>query len=316
MCLQYFVPLENCIVGQCPLRYRSFEVSVGGSTQRACACVREEDYIYVLSMKEVGVTRKVPYEEILGAKRNNFRRSEAIEPLSKDTNFTYVPPPKTDITPALLEQSLASQPQHTATIGSIMAHFQQGVLSFGAQLNGLVAATMTLNASTELPCDGIGGQHQPDLEIRPKNVYNGTAQTYVPDCQVVAVNMYNPEVINFWVLDNNGSIHSLVSSNKIVNLDQLNTTASTSLVLRTKQPDVAKRELSMHDCATVGHGVARRAVERRGLSETDSHTAIMTAEACAAMKCINNGGDPAIFNPFTNTCWCKDPVYVETDYSA
>ncbi|KAK5324487.1 hypothetical protein LTR70_002934 [Exophiala xenobiotica] len=313
---EYFVPLENCVAEHCPFDYRPFEIFVGGSSQRACACVREEDYLYVSSMKELGVTRKVPHDQILEARKTHFRRSEAIEPLSKDTNFTYVPPPKTDITPALLDQSLASQPQDTATIGWIMAHFQGGVLSFGAQLNGLVAATMTLNASTDLPCDGIGGQQQPDLEIRPKDVDNGTAQTYIPDCQVVAVNMYNPDVINFWVLDKNGSIHSLVSSNKIINLGQLNSTSSTSLVLRAKQPGVAKREVSMHECSMAGHDIARRALEKRGLSAPGPHTATMTAEACAAMKCINNGGDPAIFNPFTNTCWCRDPVYVGTDHSA
>lgn len=271
-------------------------------------------------MNEVGVTRKVPYEQILEAKMNNFRRKEEFEPLSKDTNFTYVPPPKTDITPALLDQSLASQPQDTATVGSIMAHFKQGYIAFGVQLNGLVAATMTLNASTQLPCDRVGNELQPDLELRPKDVDNGTAQIYVPECQIVAVNMYNPEVINYWVLDGNGSIHSLVGSNKLINLDQLNSTASMSLVLRTRQPGVAKRDQTMHDCAMAGQGIVRRVLgredQRRGLSEPDSHTASMTPEACAGMKCNNNGGEPAIFNRFTNTCWCRDPVYVETDHSA
>lgn len=318
--LQYFVPLEKCIAGTCPYGHRSFEVSISGLPQQACACVREEDYLYVFSMKEVGITGKVPYEEILKAKRNNFRRSEAVEPLSKDTNFTYVPPPKTDITPQLLDQSLASQPQDTATVGSIMPHFQDGVLSFGVQLNGLVAATMMLNASTDLPCDGIGGQAQPDLELRPKDVDNGTAQTYIPDCQIVAVNMYNPDVINYWVQDKNGSITSLVGSNKLVDINLLNSTASTSLVLRAKQPGAAKRDSSMGNGATTGQAIADRAMqkeqEKRGLSAPDPHTASMTAEACAGMKCNNNGGNPAMYNPFSSTCWCRDPVYVETDHSA
>ncbi len=76
----------------------------------------------------------------------------------------------------------------------------------------------------------------------------------------------------------------------------------------------------MHDGATAGQGIARRAIttkqEKRGLSAPDAHTASMTAEACAGMKCNTNGGGPAMFNPFTSTCWCKDPVYVETDHSA
>ena len=320
MSLQYWVILEKCVAKRCALGSRSVEISIDRSSHRACACVKEEDYLYIYSMEEVGKTGKVPHNEILRAKKNNFRRTDDIESLSKDTNFTYVPPPKTDITPALLDQSMASQPQDTATVASIMAHFQQGVLSFDAQLNGLVAATMTLNASTDLPCDGIGGQPQPDLELRPKDVDNGTAQTYIPDCQIVAVNMYNPDVINYWVQDKNGSIHSLVGSNKIVNLSQLNSTASTSLVLRAKRSGVARRDLSTDECAMAGRAIARRAMKqgehKRGLSAPDSHTASMTAEVCAGMRCNNNGGIPAMFNPFTSTCWCKDPVYVETDHSA
>lgn len=42
----------------------------------------------------------------------------------------------------------------------------------------------------------------------------------------------------------------------------------------------------------------------------------MTPEACAAMVCNNNGGQPAMYNPFTMTCGCRDPTYVEVDHSS
>lgn len=238
------------------------------------------------------------------------RRAEALKPLVKDSNITFVPPPKTDITPALLAESLSVQPQDTATVGSVMPHFQDGVISYGIQLNGLVAATMTLNASTSLPCADIdhSGQSQPDLVLRPKDIENGTAQPYISDCNIIAVNMYDPNVIHYWMMHASGAIYSLVGDNKVMSIDQLNSTANTSLVLRAKPAGTAKRDL---EAAAIEEGTEAL---RRALSQPDSHTASMTAEACAAMKCNNNGGDPAVFNPFTKTCWCKDPVYVEIEH--
>lgn len=238
------------------------------------------------------------------------RRTETVELMVKDTNITFVPPPKTDITPALLAESLSVQPQDTATVGSIMPRFQDGVISYGVQLNGLIAATMTLNASTSLPCANIGqpGQPQPDLVLRPKDVDNGTAQPYVPDCNIIAVNMYDPNVIHYWVMNANGAVFSLVGNNKVVDIDQLNSTASTSLVLRAKLAGNVKRDLV---AAAVREGTE---IVKRALSQPDHHTASMTAEACAAMKCNNNGGKAAVFNPFTKTCWCQDPVYVEIEH--
>lgn len=271
-----------------------------------CVCFPKQDAPFIdlaFRTADLNTTLKV-------VQKHRHRRAEEPRPLVKDTNLTYVPPPKTDITPALLAESLSVQPQDTATVGSIMPHFQDGVVSYGVQLNGLIAATMTLNASTSLPCANIGqsGQAQPDLVLQPKYIDNGTAQPYVPDCNIVAVNMYDPNVIHYWVMDANGSIYSLVGNNKVMNIDQLNTTASVSLVLRAKPAGTMKRDLV---AAAFQKGTE---VVKRALSQPDPHTASMSAEACAAIQCNNNGGKAAVFNPFTKTCWCQDPVYVEIEH--
>lgn len=242
--------------------------------------------------------------------RKSRTKSRRDVPVARDTNFTYVPPPKTDVTPALLAESLAVQPQNTATVGTVMPYVQDGVISYGVQLNGLIAATMTLNASTSLPCANIGSQDgpQPDLVLRPKDIDNGTAQPYIPDCNIVAVNMYDPDVIHYWVMNPAGAIFSLVGSNKLMQIDQLNSTTSMSLVLRATTASNVKRDNTSGGLPS-GHQIAERA-----MSQPDVHTATMTAEACAAIKCNNNGGQAAVFQPFTKTCLCQDPVYVEIEH--
>lgn len=242
------------------------------------------------------------------------RMGKDYDPLSKATNFTYVPPPSTDITPQLIDQSLAVQPQNMATIASMFPHFAAGYVSVGIQLDSFVASTMMLNMSTDFPCDTIGNARQPGLEVRPKDIYNGSAQVVIPDCSLVAVNMYKPTVINYWVQNRAGAVFSLVGSNKLVDIDKLNSTESVALILRAipagseKPSDPIKRDVSD------GAVIVDRAHVIRGFSAPDMHTATMSAEACRAITC-NNGGQAAMFNPFTKTCACKDPVYIETDHA-
>ena len=233
-----------------------------------------------------------------------------------ETNFTYVPPPKTDITPALLAQSLAEQPQDTATVASVKPYFADDIIVYGVQMNGFVASSLYLNASTDIPCDSIGTVSAiSELELRPKDVYNRTAAAYVPDCSIIAVNMYNPNLLNYWVQTSEGTLHSLVGSNKVIDIDQLNTTASVSLVLRAKQAGVVKRDNEQKESQNLGVTIMQRAA-RRAILPPDIHIASMTAEACAAIKCNNNGGKSAIFNQFTSMCGCREPSYVQLDKSS
>ena len=300
---------DSCNVLTCP---SESNLKIISQAHDACVCIPTS----VLTDFSIG---QVLLEGRLNKILINSRRSEGIllERETEDPDFTYIPPPKTDITPELLAQSLANQPQDTATIVSVMPYFSDDVIQYGAQMNGFVASTLSLNASTELPCDGIGSPAQPaDLELRPKDIDNGTAQAHIPDCSIVAVNMYNPNVINYWVQTRNGTMHSLVGSNKIVNIDQLNTTASVSLVVRAKSLTMQKRDLASVEGLEIGRAIAARAIERKAVVPPDPHTASMTAEACAAITCNNNGGQPAVYNQFTKMCGCREPSLVEIDHSS
>lgn len=99
------------------------------------------------------------------------------------------------------------------------------------------------------------------------------------------------------------------------NIGATNTTATVSLVLRAVVPNQSKRsEEHVHtpDCM---HAIAERALSRRAIVPPDVHTSVFTEEACAQITCTNNGGKPSLFNPFTRTCGCADPVLVEIDHS-
>lgn len=241
-------------------------------------------------------------------------KRQGTAPVVKGTNFTYVPPPKTDVTQELLQQSLLIQPQDTATVSSIVPQFRDGVIMFGIQLNGPVAAMVTLNASTTLPCDTIGTATSPDLVLRPKVVVNGTATPVIPDCQIIAVNMYNPLIITYWVQRQDGGIFSLAGNNKVERIDRIDTSQSVALVVRARITGNLKRRFEL-ESTVHGQQVSRRAIAERAIAPIDTHTATMSAEACAAIKCINNGGKAALFNPFTSTCGCAEPVLVEIDRS-
>lgn len=258
---------------------------------------------------------------------------------------TYVPPPKTDLTPELLNQSLASQPQKFATVTSVIPNFPEGVLTYLIQMEGIVAASIPMNASTSLACGMIGSTVEPYIMIVPKYVVDGQPQTTVADCMVIAVNMYSPQVITYWIQNMDGEIFSLVGSNQVHDIDQINTAQPIALSLRASQ-DSAKRStdsivpvsaprfrwLYAIDCRATCHNATEfiqgfqdycgciasdtvSSMTVRGLSEPQVGEAKMTAEACAAMTCINNGGSKAMFNPFSLTCWCPDPARIEDNPS-
>lgn len=266
---------------------------------------------------------------------------------------SFVPPPKKDITPELIEQSLAVQPENTATVSSVIAHFGDEVITFLMQLSGIVANTIAMNASTTFPCGTIGAEPEPNIMLVPKHVQNGIHQTTVADCRCVAVNMVKPEVINYWIQKGN-SIISLVGDNKVYNIDKIDTGAPIALTMLTAPSGPAKRQdnqasdvvdlprrqvfksavcdrqcpqgmepipgdllKTWPECgclAKEGGDVAD--VIARALHQPDAYSATMNKEACEAMKCTNNADQPAMFNPFSLTCWCADPAYVEDNPNA
>lgn len=265
---------------------------------------------------------------------------------------TFVPPPKQNITPALLNQSLTVQPQDTAIVSSIIPYFRKNVLKIYLQLNGLVADLLEVNASASFPCGTIGLATEPNLALVPEVVQQGQGQPQVviADCQCIAVNMYNTNTINYWVQKQDGSIYSLVGSNVVLGIDKMNTSQSTALSIVTLPAGTTKRSASVMvnhvqpvrrqifsiDCDNPcpfyhmhlikgGDGYCgclfNRADEEldlatRDIVAPDVNTAAMTEAACKAMTCFNNNNSPAVFNPFTLTCWCNTPTTIESNPSA
>jgi hypothetical protein len=275
---------------------------------------------------------------------------------------TFIPPPKQSLTPELLNQSLTVQPQNTSTISGVIPYFRDDVLQVYMQMNGLVADTLVLNASASFPCDTIGLDPEPNLAFVPKVVQPGQGQPSVTmvDCQCIGVNMYSPNVITFWVQKIvDGTIFSVVGSNKVMDINQIDTSQSTALSLVTVVAGTSKRSLPPPSKPRVGGAVryvkpvrrqifhvecgaagcpflhmhmvkgsdgycgcmfkgADQKVELvpRGIVEPSVNNAKMTAEACHAMTCFNNGNKPAVFNPFTLTCWCNTPPVIESNPSA
>lgn len=269
--------------------------------------------------------------------------STSIDPAAP----TFIPPPKTDITPELINQSLSDQSDNTGVVTGAIPLFMDGVITFPVQLEGPVAPIIPINCSTSLPCGAIGNGPDPNILITPKYVQNGTQQTVVADCMVIAVNMYHPQVISYVIQNSQGEIYSLVGSNKIHDMDKIDTSSPIALSLQSSLTEVKRntatgvgyvlpRRYRVHmldchaDCTRRGYfvqdledfcscmdqeGGDPSIFARSGISAPDMTEATMSAEACAAMKCINNGGQPAMFNPYSLTCWCVDEAFIEDNPS-
>ena len=267
---------------------------------------------------------------------------------------TFIPPPKQDITPELLQQALSAQPQNNAVVSSVIPYFLDGVIRTFLQLDGPVPYTLVVNCSTSLPCGSIGlADPQPNLGLVPlvMNQGQGQPQTQVADCECIGVNMYQPHIITYWIQKlKDGSVYSVVGNNIATDIDKMNTTQSTALTLVTLSQGASKRSVDENIeyvqlekrqlwsvqcdrpcpfyhmskvtgtdgyCGCMFHGADEK-LHARGLVEPNPMNAKMTAEACAAMTCFNSGGDPtpALFHPFHLTCWCITQPYIESNPDA
>lgn len=276
--------------------------------------------------------------------------STTVGAVSQTPYPSYVPPPPIEVTQELLQKSMAVQPQKLATVASVIPHFAEGVITFFLQLQGPIAQTLVINATDTLPCGNIGAQPQPNIILVPQTVKNGTPQVTIPSCLVIAVNIYNPLWITYWIRKPDGSIYALTSDNKVHDIDQLDLGVPAAIAIRTTLVDGSSKRRStkdsvnvpakrhqvyqipcselcpdpimevVHDssnfCGCVLNEASKSHLLSRAVVEPNAYTATMTAEVCAGITCINNGNQPGIYNPFSRTCWCTAPTYVENNPSA
>jgi hypothetical protein len=275
-------------------------------------------------------------------------------PLETNTDLpVFIPPPKQDITPELINQSLTVQPQNSAVVSSVIPHLADEVLTFLVQLDGVVASTLSMNASTIFPCGSIGADPQPNIMLVPKYVKDGTQQTIIANCRCIAVSMFVPKVLTYWIQKIDGTIYSLVGPSLISHIDKIDTgspialsllptldnaitprdIASTKIVAPTRrqvfksvvcdrkcpegmEPIPGNLTKVPPECGCLAKPGQSLKVKPRALKQPDAYTATMTEEVCKAMQCMNNGDKPAMHNPFSMTCWCPDPVIIEDNPSA
>ena len=229
---------------------------------------------------------------------------------SSPAAITFIPPPKTDLTPALIQESLNQQTQQTADIISATPYFMDGTIVFGVQLQGGPVVTIIyMNASTTIPCGTIGADPEPGLIVVPFNVVNGTAQIMVNTCLVIAVNIYKPTIITFWVQKSDGDLFSVSSDAKIHDLDKINTTLPAFADILTTDTPFTRRDGTMPTIKLA----KPQALGARDLEEINPYTTLMTKEACAAMFCKSNNGTQALYNPFMRTCYCQTLQYAQVN---
>ncbi|RMZ89602.1 hypothetical protein DV736_g3169, partial [Chaetothyriales sp. CBS 134916] len=292
---------------------------------------------------ELRISRLRAISKKAAAKRQASAANEPTGASMDGPKPSFIPPPKTDITAELINQSLTVQPQNTATISSVLINIPQGVVTVTFQMNGMVANSISVNASTSMMCGAIGSEPEPEIEIVPKGVVQGQGsnETAVADCLCIAVNMYNPNVISVWVLDPQGRVFSLASSNKIVNIDQLDLSQSVALSLVPIPAGSQKREQATqaqltnfiplqtrqvlkvgcgkacpfaymrhvvsadgHTCGCVYEHAGVATMGQRGVVTRGKYSATMSKEDCEAIWCDGNGGKAAMFNLFSMVCWC------------
>jgi hypothetical protein len=271
---------------------------------------------------------------------------------AKDPVPQFIPPPKTDITPELIDQALTAQPQNDALISSAIPYFLDGVVRVSLQLTGPVPYTLVVNCSTSFPCGGIGRPDpQPDLAMVPlvMNTGQGSPQTVVANCELIGINIYKQPILNYWVQDlDDGTVFSVVGNNIVVDIDKMNTTQSTALTLTTQTSLKQKRttdnnlEYAYLDkrqmwgvkctaacpfnfmtklrgtdghCGCIFEGSAE--INKRDFMQPDNMNAKMTESSCAAMTCLTGGSPrPALYNPFHQTCWCISAPNIESNPNA
>ncbi|KIW79105.1 hypothetical protein Z517_08945 [Fonsecaea pedrosoi CBS 271.37] len=283
------------------------------------------------------------------------RQTQTIPAPAIDTAVpTFIPPPNQDITPELIQESLSVQPQNTAIVGSMVPYLLDGVIQVYLQLDGPVPTTLVVNCSTSLPCGMIGlVDPQPNLDLVPLvvNQNQGQPQTVVADCQCIAINMYDPNIATYWIQKLcDGSVYSVLGNNVVADIDKMNTTQSTALTLTAVSQGAGKRSFDANIayvqpqrrqiwsvrcdracpfyhmnkiwgtdgyCGCMFNDVGKT-LDARALVEPDLYNAKMTAEACAAMTCFDQGGSPtpALFHPFQLTCWCVTQPYIESNPNA
>ena len=181
----------------------------------------------------------------------------------------------------------------------------EGVISFLVELAGSPSG-FNLNASTTIAAADIGTHPDPTLVLMPKNMQTRAPKSAEETALIIAITFNSDDTIAYHVQLNSGKVVLLYGDKYVHNIDLIDPNSPPSLSILTSHALVhLKRDSAdTYEAATSPLRLGSVTMAKRGIETLSSDTAIFSQDICRFIKCMRNGGKPAIYNPFLNTCFC------------
>lgn len=185
-------------------------------------------------------------------------------------------------------------------------YFLDGVISFHVQLAGAPGG-FNLNASTTIAAGSIGTDPEPNLVLVPKNMKSRVPKAAQETVMIIAVTFNSDDTIAYHVQLNTGTVVKLYGDKYVHDIDLIDPSAPPSLSIFTSH-SLSHLKRDAWDQYEEEHAPMRAApitIAKRGIESISSYTATFSEETCQSIRCLGNGGQPAMFNPFMSSCYCK-----------
>jgi hypothetical protein len=190
--------------------------------------------------------------------------------------------------------------EQNASVYSVQPYFLDGVISFYVQLSGAPGG-FNLNASTTIAAGSIGTDPEPNLVLVPKSMRTRVPKSAEETAMIIAVTFNTDESIAYYVQLSNGKVVKLYGDKFVHDIDLIEPNAPPALSILTSHslPHLKR------DATNLPTQAAPMTIVDRGMEGMSSDTATFQEETCRSIRCLSNGGQPAMFNPFLKTCHCK-----------
>jgi hypothetical protein len=187
-----------------------------------------------------------------------------------------------------------------------------GVISFLVALAGS-PTSFNLNASTTIAANSIGTDPEPNLVIVPKNMKTRVPKSAEETALIIAITFNSDDTIAYHVRLNNGTEVKLYGDKYVHDIDLIDPNAPPSLsILSSHTFSHLKRDVGQtYEEAMSPMRPEPVTMAKRGVEGLSAYTATFSKDTCRTIKCRNNGGKPAMFNPFLNSCECQKLVKPE-----
>jgi hypothetical protein len=282
---------ETCIGGFTP----SFNQST-----RTCLCPAVPPYLWSnISTTSVNTALALSSSTTI---------APAPAPIATYQPFLPPPPPQSDIVPALIQLALDLCPESTGQVYAAVPYFALGHIAIDFQLCGQVDGFI-LNASTAISSIGLNRFPQPNLILVPRYIANATSTEVGDTAQIIAISNFSLDGILYYVQLANGTVIQLSGDKFVHYIDLMDPAQPPSLAILTS-PGAAqlyRKPAVVKSSGTQRRGLSGEIEDRglagRGLAGVSSSTATMTEVVCEQIICITTNS-PAVFNKFTNSCYC------------